>query len=315
MLTQAGKDLVAQLLPTAKGSQLLTTQLYALAQQGGYPSNGVDSFKALSHWVGNAKNPTQSLLNILTTFTAKAGNLATDVKNLAGAIDPSMTSAMSGAIIAASGGTGVLEKFATAVLKSHDNTGQLTSSAKALWQQMTEVYGKTSQAKDQFEAFAVRLGIAQGAADRLWNDLQASGGKSSAAVIRDIQAIQRYLDSLHDKTIAVNVVTNVGTHVGAANTAVSVPRVLGYASGTSGASSGWAWVGEKGPELVNFRGGETVIPNHVAAGYAGGTIGDGVIEVHSHVHLDGKEIFKTVQRESVGTQRRTGTNGLSKRTR
>jgi SLT domain-containing protein len=35
----------------------------------------------------------------------------------------------------------------------------------------------------------------------------------------------------------------------------------GYASGTSGAARGWAWVGERGPELVNFGGGETVLPH------------------------------------------------------
>ncbi|MFI0553425.1 transglycosylase SLT domain-containing protein [Streptomyces scabiei] len=53
----------------------------------------------------------------------------------------------------------------------------------------------------------------------------------------------------------------------------------GYASGTSGAANGWAWVGEEGPELVKFRGGETVL-NHrdsmlatvkVLKGYASGT--------------------------------------------
>lgn len=35
-----------------------------------------------------------------------------------------------------------------------------------------------------------------------------------------------------------------------------------YASGTNSAPSGLAVVGEKGPELVRFRGGEQVIPNH-----------------------------------------------------
>src|SRR5262249_39114011 len=34
-----------------------------------------------------------------------------------------------------------------------------------------------------------------------------------------------------------------------------------YAEGVADAPSGWAWVGERGPELVNFRGGETVL-NH-----------------------------------------------------
>jgi len=52
----------------------------------------------------------------------------------------------------------------------------------------------------------------------------------------------------------------------------------GYAGGTGGAAPGWAMVGEKGPELVNFSGGETVLPHSMSAamggyvhGYAKGT--------------------------------------------
>jgi SLT domain-containing protein/uncharacterized coiled-coil DUF342 family protein len=55
--------------------------------------------------------------------------------------------------------------------------------------------------------------------------------------------------------------------------------IKGYATGTEGAEPGWAWVGEEGPELVNFKGGETVL-NHqdslvagtkTLRGYASGT--------------------------------------------
>lgn len=57
----------------------------------------------------------------------------------------------------------------------------------------------------------------------------------------------------------------------------------GYARGTRGAAPGWAWVGELGPELVNFGGGEQVL-NHrdsllaasglgTVPGYAKGTKG------------------------------------------
>jgi SLT domain-containing protein len=54
----------------------------------------------------------------------------------------------------------------------------------------------------------------------------------------------------------------------------------GYWTGTNGAASGLAWVGERGPELVNFHGGETVYNHkdslHMASmgslhGYASGT--------------------------------------------
>ncbi|MFF8629687.1 transglycosylase SLT domain-containing protein [Streptomyces werraensis] len=55
--------------------------------------------------------------------------------------------------------------------------------------------------------------------------------------------------------------------------------VKGYATGTDGAERGWAWVGEEGPELVNFKGGETVLTHEqsmmtglkVLRGYASGT--------------------------------------------
>jgi phage-related protein/acid phosphatase family membrane protein YuiD len=39
----------------------------------------------------------------------------------------------------------------------------------------------------------------------------------------------------------------------------------GYAGGTSSASPGWAWVGERGPELMRFRGGEQVMSNRQSA--------------------------------------------------
>ncbi|WJR66940.1 phage tail tape-measure protein [Neorhizobium sp. CSC1952] len=42
----------------------------------------------------------------------------------------------------------------------------------------------------------------------------------------------------------------------------SRPGVGLYAAGTPAARPGLAWVGEKGPELVRFKGGEEVIPNH-----------------------------------------------------
>lgn len=56
-----------------------------------------------------------------------------------------------------------------------------------------------------------------------------------------------------------------------------------YAKGTDGAAKGLAWVGEKGPELVNFKGGEDVLSHHdsmafakanniTLPGYASGTI-------------------------------------------
>ena len=45
-------------------------------------------------------------------------------------------------------------------------------------------------------------------------------------------------------------------------------HVDAYASGTSNAPPGWAWVGEEGPELIHMRGGETVLPSEISREFA-----------------------------------------------
>ncbi|HEV7371480.1 MAG TPA: hypothetical protein VGO20_20445, partial [Arenibaculum sp.] len=44
----------------------------------------------------------------------------------------------------------------------------------------------------------------------------------------------------------------------------AVLDIRGFAAGTSSASPGWAWVGEKGPELIRLRGGEEILPHDVS---------------------------------------------------
>ena len=53
---------------------------------------------------------------------------------------------------------------------------------------------------------------------------------------------------------------------------------VGYASGTSSAARGLAWVGEQGPELVAFRGGERVFP--ASASTAALSAATGAVEQH-----------------------------------
>lgn len=55
----------------------------------------------------------------------------------------------------------------------------------------------------------------------------------------------------------------------AGNINKSVP---GYATGTNSAARGWAWVGERGPELVKFRGGERVLNNSDSMKAGGGAV-------------------------------------------
>jgi phage-related tail protein len=72
-------------------------------------------------------------------------------------------------------------------------------------------------------------------------------------------------------------------------------------------------VGEAGPELVRFKGGETVLPNSVSTGYAGGAGFEPVQQIN--VYLDGRQVYSAMQQRAVGTQKRTGHNGMQRRTR
>lgn len=62
----------------------------------------------------------------------------------------------------------------------------------------------------------------------------------------------------------------------------------GFAMGTSSAPAGLALVGESGPELVRFRGGEQVIPNHRLRGlqFNGGQSAGAVVQVLPSPYFD-----------------------------
>jgi hypothetical protein len=126
-----------------------------------------------------------------------------------------------------------------------------------------------------------------------------------------VQMVANNINNLHDKTVTINVVTkSTGSVQG---TGGNTGGSRGYASGTPAAPAGWAWVGEAGPELVKFRGGEQVLPNQVSRGFAQGAYTGG--DIHVHVSLDGRQIAQAVASRAVQSQRRTGHNGMQRRTR
>lgn len=90
-------------------------------------------------------------------------------------------------------------------------------------------------------------------------------------------------------------------------------KIAGFADGTPGAPPGWAWVGERGPELMKMAGGETVIPHgpseSIARGYANGTPGyAGALGGNQvfEIYLDGKQIHAAVKKRNY---RYNGING------
>jgi hypothetical protein len=88
--------------------------------------------------------------------------------------------------------------------------------------------------------------------------------------------------NIYDPLANVAAALNYGAHNGRGfgTGAGQIGSGHGYGYGTSSAAPGWAWVGERGPELMRFRGGEQVAPVHAGSGRGGG--GNTYITVHVH---------------------------------
>ena len=76
----------------------------------------------------------------------------------------------------------------------------------------------------------------------------------------------------------------------------------GYAMGTNRASRGWAWVGERGPELLRFRGGESVTPSN-RIGHTTQVVWTGNVIVQGHALASKQELGRTVQEAIAYSQR------------
>jgi SLT domain-containing protein len=80
----------------------------------------------------------------------------------------------------------------------------------------------------------------------------------------------------------------------------------GYAKGTRSATRGFHWVGERGPELRSFHGGERVIPNH----QLGNGVNEGGMTVNLTINgaMDPNAVARQVQTMLLRLKR---TNGVS----
>jgi TP901 family phage tail tape measure protein len=72
-----------------------------------------------------------------------------------------------------------------------------------------------------------------------------------------------------------------------------------YANGTNNAAPGWAWTGEKGPELINFKGGESVIPNNKLGGNVTININNPIIKDDYDINKIGDKLVSHLKSRGV----------------
>ncbi|MEU8948781.1 transglycosylase SLT domain-containing protein [Streptomyces sp. NPDC048489] len=131
-----------------------------------------------------------------------------------------------------------------------------------------------------------RIGVESGGNPKAINrtDINAQNGDPSRGLMQTIgSTFSHYAGpylkrGIYDPMASIYAGLNYAVHRYGSGWMKALSGTHGYAKGTDGAEKGWAWVGERGPELVNFGGGETVLPHgmsmKVARGYASGTVKD-----------------------------------------
>lgn len=251
LVNQSVKDMVARMLPAAKGSASLTTILYGLAQQGGY--RAANSFQALSHWADNVKHPMKNLDSITAILTGDMGNLLTDVTNLSVALGKNLTQAEANAITQATNLQPVLLATAKALFQGGTNSQGFTKSLKPLAVAFLENSNNAQTAHQRFDAFLIMMGLNKQQADALWKSISTLATKIAA---------------LHDKHFAVS-----ETATGSGHYSITGPGAAQVNSffGKQKAATGWLVPGygggDKWPVLV--EGGETIVPKELTPVVAG----------------------------------------------
>lgn len=160
---------------------------------------------------------------------------------------------------------GIYDRGRTALIASAQQMGLSEAAARRLANQILQTPDKTARLKGNMEDLQAKL-----------NNAKAQLGKvpdsRKAQVKANISQLESQLAAARQKLASIDGSTAV-TYV---KTVYSSDRVVSpdghngpggfpkYASGTDSAASGWALVGEEGPELVRMRGGERVFDHRTS---------------------------------------------------
>lgn len=126
----------------------------------------------------------------------------------------------------------------------------MTTGATAAMQAATDATTSGGQ------ALASAAAAAATAAGSSFSSSMSPGTFGSAAST----AMQAAINAVNSKRGALVAAARSAAQAAAAAFAEIKASISGFAGGTRSAPQGLAWVGEKGPELVYFHGGETIIP-------------------------------------------------------
>ena len=293
-----------QLLPYAKYSQAAASELSVLVQEAGGPATS--SYKTLKEWIDKNTESTKQFDKQTALETGTMSDATKVAEDFASTLNSAVAAAMQAGTIASANLTGATQKLDQAWQHAHGTiSGPVIAGFQGLVGSLYKVYGNTQTAIGIANAYARQLGLTQGQVHQL------------------DAAIQHYIGTLNriprnvDTTITQQI-QQIGHLVGS-GTGSGNPLGGGLQTGAQYAAAGVTLVGEQGPELVRFGGGEQVVPSWQTAGimHGAGGGGEGTINLTSHnvVNVGGQRMQSQVVTQSLTYQRRNPANNLSLRTR
>lgn len=265
--TNTFAQMAASLAPLAGASKQAQQELVALANEGGgHFKNMAQVMKAAG---GTAAAALVNLSNSTATTTANMAHLGPFASTVMQKLQNDTTSALAAIIQKSPQATNAFKNLVGQIAQGSPNSQKAKQDIASLTSYL-ESHGMTyQQIADVFKQMGINLNAIPG-----------------------------------NKTITITVVGRISGNSAVVQAALASGNYAGgqlkatlpgHAAGTDAAPPGWAWVGEQGPELMHFSGGEVVIPHNMATrGYAGG-VGLGSFGAPVVIMLDGKEIWSNAK--------------------
>jgi len=319
---------VLQMLPLAAHSQAARAELSVLAQEAGGPAT--TSMSALRRWIGESGMSAKQLGDFVNSTTGKLADMASVAANLGTVLQSQLTAAFDQAREKASGFDANLSALSNEMASHASPSSQGYQTAlRGVINSMAQMHVSIPVVTGFLRSMGVNISQA-GVQSLIAAGKFASTGHSASAAGASMNTaagaannLRGAIGALQSKTITVTTYYRSLYTSSGGRTSQSMLNP-GYQWGTDYATAGMHLVGERGPELVLFGGGERVLDNSETRQFlSGGEVSRTQvtpaasaaqqITLHATIPVtatvDGRALFTAQQQETLRFNVRNGNPG------
>jgi hypothetical protein len=304
------QGLVGQMAPFTRGNHAAVEALSQLAHQAGGPTTS--NLKTLEHWAGvTGKTARDQFARGMENATTAMGQMAKIAQNLSATVNTDLNAMFAKAAIQASGLGTALTNLANAMANPNTSAATMHARLDTVITSMLRLHENIPTITAMLNGMGINISqagvkalIASGHLDSLAAS-ESRTGANAAGAAGSVSNLVNEIAGLHSKSV---VITTVFQQLGQAG-GTTFLQSRGHAAGTPRAQAGMALVGEHGPELVMFAGGERVLSNPDTTRFLanpGGPAtplavagGGQAITLHANIHVpvqvDGETVMTAMQ--------------------